>query len=426
MSPLSLPTEDVQFAVVDTETVGSSGPPVEIAVVVVSGAGELIEEWTTLVNPGEPVGWAATKMHGLREDHLAGAPRFSDLVGDIDELLDQRVLVGHNVGFDLDVLRGAYLREGFERQWSGICTQRAGFRRSLEVECSSCGYVPSGVWHQALTDARATAFLLGQVLQLRAAEGLDTLSEVVSRFASRDCRPFAAPAPALQPCRRVLTRMQRAGAVEDGLVLVAGIVGAMPPAGRRSETQQYQRELRSALADRMITGDEVRSLVAAAAAGGLTRQDLDTEHHAFFGEIAAAAASDHAISAAEAADLACVAALLGIGGEAADRIIDAALDAVGTEGTTPPVEPLPEGTRVVVTGAVPCTIGGIPVSRSDLEDLIKQRGLVMKATVSARNTDLVVLCDPSSGSRKAEQARALGKPIIGIAEFLQRLGVRVD
>lgn len=428
MSPLARPIEEAEFAVVDTETVGASGPPVEIAVVVVSGAGELIEEWTTLVNPGEPVGWAATKVHGLREDHLARAPRFTEIVGDLDALLDQRILVGHNVRFDLDVLRGAYLREGFDREWSGLCTQRAGFRRSLEVECASCGYTPSGAWHQALTDARATAFLLGQMLQLGSQAKLETLSDVVARFAdvSAGCHPFVAPTPAFEPCRRVLTRMQRAGAIEDGLTLVAGIVGAMPPTARSSDTLEYRQALGSALADRMITADEIRALVAAAANGGLTREHLASVHHEFFGEIAAGAAADRAVSAAEAADLACVAALLNIGNAEANRIVDEALAAALSKQAIRQVEGFAEGTRVVVTGAVPCTIGGVPVSRADLEELIEQRGLVMKKSVSARSTDLVVLCDPASGSRKAEQARALGKPIINITEFLQRLGVRVD
>lgn len=422
MSPLSLSADAVEFAVIDTETVGASGPPVEVAVVVVTADGELIEEWTTLVNPDEPVGWAATKLHGLRQDHLTEAPRFADIIGDLDELLHQRVLVGHNVRFDLDVLRGAYQREGFGRSWSGICTQRAGFRRSLDIECASRGHVPSGAWHQALTDARATAFLLGGLLQ-RDRDGLETLGDILARLSAEDCRPFTVVPPSRQPSRRILTRMQRAGAVEDGLTLVSGLVGAMPPVDRAPEPNEYRRELRAALADRMISGDEVRALVAAAAAGGLSTDDLAAEHRGFFADIAAVAAADHSISAAEQADLTCVADLLGIDEATANGILRSALHEVSAEHGA---EPIPEGTRVAVTGAVKCTVGGVAISRADLKRIIEENGSTMKSTVSARNTDLVVLCDPASVSKKAEDARRLGKPVMGITEFLVRLGVRVD
>jgi signal-transduction protein with cAMP-binding, CBS, and nucleotidyltransferase domain len=67
-----------------------------------------------LVNPGVPVPAEATRIHGLGDRDLAGAPAFSEVAAMLKEAIAGRVVVGHYVGFDLAVLRHEAARAGIE------------------------------------------------------------------------------------------------------------------------------------------------------------------------------------------------------------------------------------------------------------------------------------------------------------------------
>ncbi|MEI8335043.1 MAG: R3H domain-containing nucleic acid-binding protein, partial [Chloroflexota bacterium] len=66
--------------------------------------------WGSLVNPGVPVDAETVKFHKLTDERLRDQPRFEQLADEITALLTPReherlVLVGHNLGSDLGVLR---------------------------------------------------------------------------------------------------------------------------------------------------------------------------------------------------------------------------------------------------------------------------------------------------------------------------------
>ena len=93
-----------RLVVLDTETTGlhSTARIVSVAVYVVEN-GVTIDSWSTLVNPGVPIG--ATHIHKLRADHLAGAKPFAASVKKMRALLTatskDTYVVGHNVTFDV-------------------------------------------------------------------------------------------------------------------------------------------------------------------------------------------------------------------------------------------------------------------------------------------------------------------------------------
>ena len=53
-----------------------------------------------LVQPERPVSVASLTVHQPRQADLAGAPRIDDLLHDLIDLLDQRVLVAHEAWFE--------------------------------------------------------------------------------------------------------------------------------------------------------------------------------------------------------------------------------------------------------------------------------------------------------------------------------------
>lgn len=102
----------LEFAVIDFETTGlyieSGDRAVQVAVTVVNSDGRIIETWSTLLNPERKMG--ATHIHGIKDQDVKNAPKFSEIMLKLDSLISGRVLVGHNVSFDLRVLKMELVR----------------------------------------------------------------------------------------------------------------------------------------------------------------------------------------------------------------------------------------------------------------------------------------------------------------------------
>lgn len=85
---------DPQLLIVDTETTGLEGEVIEIAVVTVQG--ELL--FGSLVRPTLPIEECATKVHGLTDVDLAGAPEWPQVRGQLTGVLHG--LLAFNAAFD--------------------------------------------------------------------------------------------------------------------------------------------------------------------------------------------------------------------------------------------------------------------------------------------------------------------------------------
>lgn len=155
------------YAVVDLEATGSSSRRhrvIEVAVVLLDRACVPQGEFSTLIDPGGPVG--PTHIHGIERHDLGGAPTFAEIAPTLLGLLRGRVLVGHNVGCDRAFLTAEYARLGVTLPVvPELCTMRMAISRVPTPRGFSLGACAAdaglGDWaaHTALGDARATARL---------------------------------------------------------------------------------------------------------------------------------------------------------------------------------------------------------------------------------------------------------------------------
>jgi len=157
------------FSVLDVETTGLSpkrGDRVlEIGVVQLSEEGEIKDVFDTLINPDRHVN--ATRVHGITDRMVNGAPHFQDIVHQLSSLLDGTVISAHNASFDLSFLREEFRRSGTSLpNISPVCTLILARKylstlpsRSLE-SCRKFLGLPDDGAHNALADARSAAFLL--------------------------------------------------------------------------------------------------------------------------------------------------------------------------------------------------------------------------------------------------------------------------
>ena len=101
------------FAVVDVETSGLDPlrhRVIEVAVTQLTPSGGLEREWSSLVRARGGTG--PVHIHGLSDDDVRDAPGFADLVDELSELLDGRILVAHNAAFDWAFLAAEARRAG--------------------------------------------------------------------------------------------------------------------------------------------------------------------------------------------------------------------------------------------------------------------------------------------------------------------------
>lgn len=156
-----------RYAVVDVETTGFSplhDRVVEVACVLIS-EGRVERRWSTLVNPGRPIPWRATGVHGIDDDDVAAAPSLAEVEPSLLALCYGATVVAHNAAFDLSFLTMlhahqslctlALARRAFPhapnhknqtlRRYLGI--DRDPLLRGLEA-------------HRALADAQVTAAIL--------------------------------------------------------------------------------------------------------------------------------------------------------------------------------------------------------------------------------------------------------------------------
>lgn len=148
---------------VDIETNGgnsSHGRVIEVAAIKVSG-GEIIDTFTSLVNPGSDVPYWITQLTGITSGDVSGAPYFEDIAAQLFEFMGNSIFVAHNVLFDYSFLKREFSSAGFDFRPKLFCTvkmSRALWQEhrghSLEKIIARHA-IPVSARHRAYDDAKA-------------------------------------------------------------------------------------------------------------------------------------------------------------------------------------------------------------------------------------------------------------------------------
>lgn len=103
------PWVDHPIVVIDFETTGTDSRVDRVIEIGLVGfrRGELEFREALLVQPGVPIPDESRAIHGITDEELEGAPGFDEIVPRVKELLEGRLPVAYNAGFD----RGFLLEE---------------------------------------------------------------------------------------------------------------------------------------------------------------------------------------------------------------------------------------------------------------------------------------------------------------------------
>ena len=168
------PLRSLEYAVVDVETTGGSPQRghriTEFAAVRVRGTGEVVEEFSTLVNPLRPIPRFITALTGIDPAMVAAAPRFEDIAERVRRVLAGAVFVAHNAAFDRRFVEMELACTGQALLGRTLCTVRLARRTVPEVTHRSLDALSyffgleNEARHRALGDARVTAAILRRLL----------------------------------------------------------------------------------------------------------------------------------------------------------------------------------------------------------------------------------------------------------------------
>ena len=182
------------------------------------------EQYTSLINPpkGEKFHPDAVKLHGITASAVKQSPEFPSIYGELLAFIDDAVVVGHNVQFDLEVLfsSAAYYGLPKPRLKKHICTKILS-QKHLSIKPntleSSCEFfsITNPQAHRAISDCVATGFL---AIAIADYVGKD-LSQFVKRISEAERTKFSMLVQAAPKRRMPEKALRKAEAREISLSL---------------------------------------------------------------------------------------------------------------------------------------------------------------------------------------------------------------
>ncbi|WP_425038194.1 exonuclease domain-containing protein [Primorskyibacter sp. S187A] len=186
-----MPIDALAYVVFDTETTGllptQGDEIVQIAAMRLLGAriveGEVLN---TFVDPGRAIPAASTKVHGITQDMVAGAPDIAEAGAELHAFAHGAVLVAHNAPFDMaffhkhaDVIGREFDNPVLDTVLLSAVLFGITEQHTLDALCERLGIeIPEALRHTAMGDTRATAESFAKMLGLLQARGLTTFGAV--------------------------------------------------------------------------------------------------------------------------------------------------------------------------------------------------------------------------------------------------------
>ncbi|RYD57660.1 MAG: DNA polymerase III subunit epsilon [Sphingobacteriales bacterium] len=161
------------YAIVDIETTGSyalGNGITEIAIAIHDGR-EILDFYETLVNPHRHIPIFIQSLTGITNDMVANAPSFAEVAGKINELLQDKVFVAHNVNFDYSFVKHQLEAAGYQYDARKLCTVRLSRKILPGLKSYSLGKLCHQVGirltnhHRAGGDTMATAHLFTMLME---------------------------------------------------------------------------------------------------------------------------------------------------------------------------------------------------------------------------------------------------------------------
>ncbi|HKT37553.1 MAG TPA: exonuclease domain-containing protein, partial [Ktedonobacterales bacterium] len=199
--------DEIEFVALDVESTGLAPGRhrlLEVGAVIVRG-GEPGAHFQRLINPGRKIPQFITRFTGISEAMVKRAGSAAAVLPKLHEFVDNRPIVGHNIGFDLGFLsyETQHAALDFDFPLEGIDTialarrYLTGMRRASLDRVATALHLAIHSRHRALPDALLTAQVFALLLARARQEGCETLDDL--RQAISGVAPVRSSLPAGRP-----------------------------------------------------------------------------------------------------------------------------------------------------------------------------------------------------------------------------------
>lgn len=190
---------DGPIVIFDVETTGLS--PLTCGITELGAVrienGEIVDRFSSFCNPGHPIPPEITKLTGIDDSMVAGAPLPKQVVADFLQFCEGAALAAHNAEFDVSFVRAAAQERAaaFERPALDTLALARGLYPALRSHRLGAVSKHLGIKleraHRAVNDAEATAQVLLAMLKDCREKGAHTLADLNSLFTgSGHVRPY--------------------------------------------------------------------------------------------------------------------------------------------------------------------------------------------------------------------------------------------
>ncbi len=177
-------TLDETFVVFDIETTGFSPVTnriIEIGAVKVK-AGEIVERFSTFVNPEVPIPFEIEKLTGINDSMVMEAQTIETVLAEFLAFVGDAVLVAHNAGFDVGFIQENAKRQGIATDFTYVDTVGAArtlltgqAKYTLDAVAKTLG-ISLENHHRAVDDAECTAQIFVKFIAMLKKDDVETLA----------------------------------------------------------------------------------------------------------------------------------------------------------------------------------------------------------------------------------------------------------
>lgn len=176
----------LDFTAIDFETANSSAAsPCAVGLVKVRDS-KVVETFATLIQPPADNNWFSPfniKVHGIHPDDILDAPSWNDALTQMIEFIGDDILVAHNAGFDMGVLKeSAATIDAALPDWRYACSVLIS-RKTYNIESHRLNHVAYVIGieefnhHDALADAEVCARIIIHAADRHGVNSLEELTE---------------------------------------------------------------------------------------------------------------------------------------------------------------------------------------------------------------------------------------------------------
>lgn len=181
------------FVVIDIETTGldpSYDEIIEIAALKIN-SNEIVDKFETLIKPSEPLDEFIIGLTGITNEMLENSPKIQDVLSNFLNFIDNNILVGHNVNFDINFLYD-YIMAIYNKPFNNDYIDTMRLTRKLTPELKHHRLkdmvkyfnIENFVAHRAMPDVLATYEILtkSKEMVLKQFESIDDFTRTFKRF----------------------------------------------------------------------------------------------------------------------------------------------------------------------------------------------------------------------------------------------------